>query len=85
MIYRWVSNCRQTGQTLESLKEAIRQEVAAITPEMILKIMENYRARLHHYINIRGHYLGDDLFETHLNKTAFYLLSKNRKYLLYFL
>jgi len=30
--YRWVSNFRQTGQTLEALKEAIRQEVAAITP-----------------------------------------------------
>jgi len=35
-IYCWVSNFRQTGQTLEALKEAIRQEVAAITPEMIL-------------------------------------------------
>ena len=30
-------------QTLEALKEAIRQEVAAITPEMILKVMDNYR------------------------------------------
>jgi len=43
MIYRWVSNFRQTGQTLKALKEAIRQEVAAITPEMILKFMDNYR------------------------------------------
>jgi len=42
-IYRWVSNFRQTGQTLEALKEAIRQEVAAITPEMVLKFMDNYR------------------------------------------
>jgi len=42
-IYRWVSNFRQTGQTLVALKEAIRQEVAAITPEMILKVMDNYR------------------------------------------
>ena len=47
MIYRWVSNFKQTGQTLEALKEAIRQDVAAITPEMILKVMENYRERLH--------------------------------------
>jgi len=31
-IYRWISNFRQTGQTLKALKEAIRQEVAAITP-----------------------------------------------------
>jgi len=36
MIYCWLSNFRQTGQTLEALKEAIWQEVAAITPEMIL-------------------------------------------------
>ena len=41
--YRWVSNFRQTRQTLEALKEAIRQEVAAITPGMILKVMDNYR------------------------------------------
>ena len=47
-IYRWVSNFRQTGQTLEALKEAIRLEVAAITPEMILKLMDNCRERLHH-------------------------------------
>jgi len=39
-IYRWVSNFRQTAQTLEALKEAIRQEDAAITPEMILKFMD---------------------------------------------
>ena len=43
MIYSWVSNFRQTGQTLEALKEAIRQEVAAVTPEMVLKVMDNYR------------------------------------------
>ena len=42
-IYYWVSNVRQTGQTLEALKEAIRQEVAVITPEMVLKFMDNYR------------------------------------------
>jgi len=40
--YRWVSNFRRTGQTLEALKEAIRHEVAAITPEMVLKVMDNY-------------------------------------------
>ena len=42
-IYLWVSNFRQTEQTLEALKKAIRQDVAAITPEMILKLMDNYR------------------------------------------
>jgi len=42
-VNRWVSNFRQTGQTLEALNEAIRQEAAAITPEMVLKVMDNYR------------------------------------------
>ena len=42
-VYIWVSNFRQTGQTLEALKEAIRKEVAAITPEMVLKVMDIYR------------------------------------------
>jgi len=63
-IYRWVSNFRQTGQTLEALKEAIRQEVVAITPEMILKVMGNYRERLHQFINIQGRHLSDVLFKT---------------------
>jgi len=42
-IYHWVSNFRQTGQTLEALKEAIGLEVAAITPEIVLSVMDNYR------------------------------------------
>jgi len=63
-IYRWVSNFRQTGQTLEVLKEAMLQEVAAITPEMILKVMDNYREGLHQSINIQGRQLSDDFFQT---------------------
>jgi len=63
-IYCWVSNFRQTGQTLEALKKAIRQEVAAITPEMILKVMDNYQERLHQCINIQGHRFSDVLFKT---------------------
>jgi len=64
-IYRWISNFRQIEQTLEALKEAIRQEVAAITPEMILKVLDNYRERLHQYMNIQGRHLRDVLFKTH--------------------
>ena len=64
-FYRWVSNFRQTGQTLEALKEAIRQEFAAITAEMILKVMDNYRERLHQFISIQGRHLSDVLFKTH--------------------
>jgi len=46
-IYLWVSNFRQIGQTLEALKEAIRQVVVDITLEMVLKVIDNYRERLH--------------------------------------
>ena len=64
-IYRWVSNFRQTGQTWEALKEAIRQEVAAITPEIILKFMDNYRERrLHQCVNIQDRHLSDVSFKT---------------------
>jgi len=55
----------QRPLTLEALKEAIQQEVAAITPEMILKVMDNYRERLHQCINIQGRHLSDVLFKTH--------------------
>ena len=78
-IYRWVSNFRQTGQTLEALKEAIWQEVAAITPEMILEVMDNYWERLHQFINNQGCHLRDGLFKTYWRKTAFCVLSRNRK------
>jgi len=64
---------------LKALKEATRQEAAAITPEMILKVMDNYRQRLHKFINIQGRHLRDELFETHRFKTAFCVLSRNRK------
>jgi len=69
----------QRPLTLEVLKEAIRQEVAAITPEMILKVMDNYRERLHQCINIQGRYLSDVLFKTCWCKTAFCVLSRNNK------
>jgi len=63
-IYCWVSNFRQTGQTLEALKEVIRQEVAAITPEMIVKVLDNYQERLRQCFNIQGHHLSAVLFKT---------------------
>jgi len=76
-IYLWVSNFRQTGQTLETLKEAIRQEAAAITTEFFLKVMATTE-RLYQCINIQGRRLSDDLFKIRC-KTAFCVLSTNRK------
>jgi len=55
---------KQRPETLEALKGAIRQEVAAITPEMILKFTDNYRERLHQCINTQGRHLSDVLFKT---------------------
>jgi len=54
----------QCPLTLEALKEVIRQKVAAVTPEMILKVMDNYQERLHQCINIQGRHLSDVLFKT---------------------
>jgi len=54
---------KQRPVNLEPLKEAIRQEVAAITPEMTLKVMDNYRQRLYQCINIQGRHLSDVLFK----------------------
>jgi len=78
-IYHWVSNLDKQEKTLEALKEAIRQEVAAIKPEMILKVMDNYREGLHQCINIQGRHLSDGLFKIRWCKTAFCVLSRNRK------
>jgi len=50
--------------TLEALKEAIRQEVAAITAEMTLKVMDNYRQRIYQCIDIQGPHCSDVLLKT---------------------
>ena len=63
-IYLKAKVYEQRPQTLEALKEAIRQEVAAITSEMIRKVMDNYRERLHQCINIQGRHLSDVLLKT---------------------
>jgi hypothetical protein len=40
----------------------ITQEVAAIPPEMNLRILENQRERLNHYIDNEGGHLSDVVF-----------------------
>lgn len=52
-------------QTLEALKEAITQEVAAIPPEMTRRVIENYRERLNQCINNEGRHLSNVIFKTH--------------------
>lgn len=50
--------------SLEALKEAITQEVAAITPQMTRRAMESFRERLRKCVNNRGQYLTDIMFKT---------------------
>jgi len=46
---------------------------------MILKVTDNYRERLHQCTNIQGRHLSDVLFKTCWCKTAFCVLSRNKK------
>ena len=45
---------------------------------MVLKVMDNYRERLHQCINIQGRHLSDVSFKARCCKTAFCVLSRNR-------
>ena len=50
--------------TIEQLKEAIRQEVAAIPPAMIRKAMDNFRERLKECVINNGRHLSDAIFKS---------------------
>ena len=50
--------------TIEQLKEAIRQEVAAIPPAMTHKAMDNFRERLQEFVINNGRYLSDVIFKS---------------------
>ena len=63
----WIMNnecvaCRPG--TIEQLKEAIRQEVAAIPPAMIRKAMDNFRERLQEFVINDGRHLSDVIFKS---------------------
>jgi hypothetical protein len=58
---------------LESLKEAISKEVAAIPPEMTRRVLEKYRERLSQCIDNEGHHLSGAVFKF---KTALCILFK---------
>jgi len=51
-------------QTLKALKDAIREEGAAIPPEMTNIVMENFRERLRQCIANNGRHLSDVIFKT---------------------
>ena len=51
-------------ETIEQLKEAIRQEVAAIPPAMTRKVMDNFRERLQECVINNGCHLSDVIFKS---------------------
>ena len=51
-------------QTPKALKDAIREEVAAIPSEMTSIVMENFRERLRQCIANNGLHLSDVIFKT---------------------
>jgi len=51
-------------QTLKAFTDAIREEVAAIRPEMTNIVMENFRERLRQCIANNGRHLSDVIFKT---------------------
>ena len=50
--------------TIEQLKEAIRQEVAAIPPAMTRKAMDNFRKQLQEFVINNGRHLRDVMFKS---------------------
>ena len=51
-------------ETIEQLKEAIRQEVAAIPPAMTRKTADNFRERLQEFVINNGRHLSDVIFKS---------------------
>jgi hypothetical protein len=50
--------------TLDQLKEAIQEEIEGISPDMLVRVMENFQERLHRCIGSQGHHLEDLIFKT---------------------
>ena len=50
--------------TIEQLKEAIRQEVAAILPPMTRRAMDNFRERLQEFVINNGRHFNDVIFKS---------------------
>jgi hypothetical protein len=50
-------------QTLKAFKNVIREEVAAIRPDMTNRAMENFKERLRQYIVNNGRHLSDVIFK----------------------
>ena len=74
-----VPGWRRPG-TVEQLKEAIRQEVAAIPHAMTRKAMDNFRERLQECVINNGRHLSDVIFKSIWKKNASYVLFINKRF-----
>jgi hypothetical protein len=50
--------------SLDQLKEAIQDEIEGISPDMLVRVMENSQERLQMCIGRHGHLLDDIIFKT---------------------
>jgi hypothetical protein len=49
-------------RTMVDLKQNIREEVAAISPNMLQQVMQNFQKRLGKYVDNKGCHLTDTIF-----------------------
>ena len=52
-------------QSIEQLKDAIRQEIIAIPQEMICRVKDNFRERFRQWVNNNGSHLTDLIAKTY--------------------
>jgi len=53
---------KKKPRTTVDMKQNIRDEVAAISPTMLQRVMQNFQKRLREYVDNKGHHLTDTIF-----------------------
>jgi hypothetical protein len=53
---------KETKDTTVDLKKNIREEVAAISPNMLQRVMQNFQKRLGECVDNKGRYLTETIF-----------------------
>ena len=69
--------------TIEQLKEAIRQEVAAIPPAMTRKAMDNFRERLQEFVINNDRYFSDVIFKNVRKKMHHMCFLQTKEFFVY--
>jgi carbon monoxide dehydrogenase subunit G len=54
--------CEEKSRTTMDLKQNIREEVAAISPNMLQRVMQNFQKRFGECVDSKGHHLTDTIF-----------------------